>query len=299
MMNKANLFVVGAAKCGTTSLHEYLNHHPEIWMSDVKEPHYFSGVGTLLHDNTSEKARKHTTLIKEEGAYHALFKDGQSHLYRGESSPSYLWDPSAAKKIAEYNPQSKIIILLRDPVKRAFSHFQMGIQAGFQKRMPFYEALQRDYSLPDHEKGWNKSHLYVELGFYYDQVMRYYNVLPTEQIKLIKFEDFVKDIHTGMEDLYKFLKVSPHSFQQLDKEGQHNQAISPKYPIVDILKDNKFTQKLLSMMPQTLKNHMKSYTHKEGYREDLILDEKSVVFLNECYKENLAALENEFAISFQ
>ena len=82
-----NLFIVGAARSGTTSLHNYLAQHPQIFMSAVKEPHFFADI---------EPAARMAHLIrpiKEEGAYLHLFRDGANHPVVGESSPSYLWDP--------------------------------------------------------------------------------------------------------------------------------------------------------------------------------------------------------------
>ncbi len=139
-----NLFIIGAAKCGTTSLHEYLDQHPDIFMARVKEPHYFSQVERILYDykeKFSPEKEYHTWVIKEKDQYLNLFKDGEKSIYRGESSPSYLWDADAARKIYAFNPRAKLIVLLRNPIKRAFSHYQMGVHAGFQEMKPFYDAL--------------------------------------------------------------------------------------------------------------------------------------------------------------
>lgn len=297
-MEKANLFIIGAAKCGTTSLHEYLGQHPDIFMSAIKEPHYFSNVDQLLHDGVDEEASRHSSLIKDELTYHKLFKNGQNQLYRGESSPSYLWHDKAAQNIYNYNPHSKIIILLRDPIMRAFSHFQMAVQAGFQKKVSFYTAIKEDLAVPEEEIGWNKSHMYVALGFYYRQINRYSKIFPEEQMMIIKFEDFVKDINSGMSSISKFLNVDPSKFPDLNSRSQHNRAMAPKYPIIDLLKENWFVQKMLSLLPENLKNTVKSKTHREGYRKDLVLDNPSQKLLNQLYRDELLSLNEIYGIDY-
>ena len=297
-MEKANLFIVGAAKCGTTSLHEYLQQHPEIYMSDIKEPHFFSEVDNVLYEESSEKKKKHTSLVKDISQYNQLFEAGAMHVYRGESSPSYLWDQNASQKIYEYNPQSKIIIMLRNPIRRAFSHFQMGVQAGFEKNRPFHEALMEDMKLPDEEKGWNKSHLYLELGFYYQQIKRYTSLFPKEQIKIIKFEDFKSDISLGLKEVFSFLGLSTEIVNSIQTGIVHNQGLSPKYPIIDSIKNNSLIQNILANMPEGLKNLIKNQTHQKGYRKDLVLEEKTKNLLEQRYKEDLQLLEDEFGISF-
>src|ERR1700733_8619605 len=127
--NLVNLFIVGAAKCGTTSLYEYLNQHPEIYMCPVKEPHFFSNkVENLNKDlyRAPEPGKKyHTKVIKDIDVYTSLFDDGAAYKIRGEASPSYLWDSDVAQKLYQYNPNAKIIIILRDPIDRLVSAYQM------------------------------------------------------------------------------------------------------------------------------------------------------------------------------
>ena len=147
---KPNLFIVGAAKAGTSALHAILSEHPNIFMSPVKEPNYFSS--DLLVDNFNSEQKKkfknekiqflnngavrpcHQLYVRNKTDYLRLFKDADSKVkYCGEASVSYLFSKIAAQKIKEFNPVSKIIIILRNPVERAFSHFLMDLKIGRSK----------------------------------------------------------------------------------------------------------------------------------------------------------------------
>ena len=104
-----NLFVVGAPRAGTTSLYHYLRQHPEIYMSPLKEPHFFS------HSNPQSD-----TVVKHQDAYLRLFDAARGEKLRGEASPAYLADPDAPARIKDASPEAKIVAVLREPVSRAF-----------------------------------------------------------------------------------------------------------------------------------------------------------------------------------
>src|SRR6478735_3161381 len=114
MSQLPNLFIVGAAKSGTTSLYHYLSQHKDIYMCQVKEPHFFS-----VTKNKNYKAYEvpqkdtiyHTRIIQNIETYLSLFEGGVECKYKGEASPSYLYDKGSAKKIFDFNPDSRIIII--------------------------------------------------------------------------------------------------------------------------------------------------------------------------------------------
>ena len=121
---KVDFFIVGAPKAGTTSLHHYLNEHPEIEMSTQKEADFFSDE-SLQKQGLYYGKNRIDTLEK----YHNLFPSIQEKKY-GEASVSYLFYEDVPKKIKEYNSNGKIIIMLRNPVERAFSHYLMDYRLG-------------------------------------------------------------------------------------------------------------------------------------------------------------------------
>ena len=128
-----NLFIVGAPKAGTSSLYEYLKKIPGIYMSPIKEPHYFD-IQTIP---TNHKLNP----IRDKKKYLSLFKKVKDEKIVGEASPGYLSDPQAPKLIHQVSPNARIIISLRNPVQRAFSEYLMYVNYG-KLTTTFHDQLQ-------------------------------------------------------------------------------------------------------------------------------------------------------------
>jgi Sulfotransferase family len=198
-----NLFIVGAVKAGTTSLHRYLAQHPDVFMSPVKEPHFFSDVDP--HRQGFDAS-----------SYEQLFARSRNEKVRGESSPLYLWDPSTAHRIRSACPDAKIIIMLRHPVIRAYSHYLMDVQQGRQK-LAFAQAIQRELDRPHH--------LYVELGRYCVQVARYLAAFE-DRVLVILSEEFFQDVRVYLKAVFGFLGVDDAYARSIDI-GVHNEYRPP------------------------------------------------------------------------
>ena len=184
-MNKTpNFFIVGAPKCGTTALSEYLKEHPNVFMSTPKEPHYFA-----------DDMVKHRGIKKRKDYFYLFDEVKKNHLAIGEASVWYLYSKNAIENIYNYNKDVKIIIMLRKPVDMVYSmHSQHQNSQGEDE--------------PDFEKAWNleperkngkkiPKHIlhvpnlyYSEIAKYYSQLMRVYNYFPKNQVKVIMFDDF-------------------------------------------------------------------------------------------------------------
>src|SRR5919108_6309578 len=111
-----NFFIVGTQKAATTSLYFYLKEIPGVYMSQVKEPFYFAP--HAVQSNTSD-------LIRDKREYLRLFENASGYVAVGEASPIYLWDPDAPKLIHQTVPHARIIMILRDPIERAYSNYLM------------------------------------------------------------------------------------------------------------------------------------------------------------------------------
>ena len=120
-----NFFIVGADKAGSSSLYSYLKEIPEIFMSPIKEPNYFS-VKTISQNGL-------LNTIRDKKKYLALFKNVKDEKIFGEASSSYLADPEAPNLIHQVSPRAKILISLRDPAERIFSHYLMSRRLGKKK----------------------------------------------------------------------------------------------------------------------------------------------------------------------
>jgi len=205
-----NLFVVGAAKSGTTSLWTHLDAHPDIFMSHPKEPHFFSRA-TVPRDQ----------IVKDPVAYAELFVGGASHRYRGDASPSYLWDAESPARIREAAPQARIIICLRDPVERAYANYWGHVRAGLDKRA-FSQVVHEE--LADDEVDLASVPVpYVTRGFYDEQVARYLETFGDATIVLL-FDEFVADVRGAMRSVFEWLGLDPAPAETLDS--------APVYPFL-------------------------------------------------------------------
>lgn len=184
-----NLFVVGAGRAGTTSLWSYLRQHPQIFMSALKEPHFFSRA-------TPAQQR----YVHDEEEYKSLFRAGRGLPFRGEASPSYLLDPAVAEVIARVQPDSRIVISLRDPIARAYSNYLLRRRNGFD-RQPFLDALRAGLSLPDAERP-----QYYRAGQYLGPVTTYLQTFPGS-VHVLIYEEFAEDTRGEVDRLFEFLGV--------------------------------------------------------------------------------------------
>jgi hypothetical protein len=211
-----NFFIVGAQKAGTTSLYFYLKEIPQVYMSPVKELFYFAphAVQTSVVD-----------VIRDKKEYLKLFKNARGYVAVGEATPIYLWDPDAPKLIHQTVPHARIIIILRDPIERAYSNYLMKMKYSGMKSS-FYDELIRDYK--SQEKLFGRSQLYVEFGMYYKQVKRYFDIFGREQVKVIMFEEFVQHPEQSVNEVLAFLGVN---YTVTEIREQYNPYSVPRSPL--------------------------------------------------------------------
>lgn len=195
--------VIGAGKSGTTSLHEYLNQHPKIFMGS-KEPNFFAY--ELLDPNTLEDPtdREHyyQSVYKLED-YLTLFKEAKEGQLKGEVSNTYISNEGAWERILHYVPDAKLMAILRHPAERIFSR---------------YFHLVRENEIPeggDLNEVFNKESIWwrrpdlVNEGFYYRQLKPYFENFDRSKIKVFLYEDFIHKTDEVVKDAFAFLGVDP------------------------------------------------------------------------------------------
>lgn len=186
-----NLIIIGAAKAGTTSLHYYLDLHPEIQMSAVKETHFFAG--------PPNGHRFELGQIESLEAYEALFDPAVP--VRGEASPSYANDPIRAGvpgRIEQLVPEAKIIYLVRDPIARTLSHYRHRVSVSGERRS-LREVL--DDSPEPAQLG------ETCMSLYSSQLENYLEHFPAEQIMVIDQADLLADRDAVLRSVFAFLAV--------------------------------------------------------------------------------------------
>ncbi|WP_309644322.1 sulfotransferase domain-containing protein [Phenylobacterium sp.] len=193
---RINFIVAGVQKAGTTALYDYLAEDPSIGLSKVKEVHFFD-------DETVDWA------APDYGAYHAQF-DWSGPAIRGEATPIYLYWPRSLERIAAYNPSVRIIVMLRDPVARAWSHWKMEYARGAETQ-PFGWCVRqgRRRLLDAQPWGVHREFSYVERGFYGEQVGRLLGLFPRDQVLLLKADDLRGDPNATLASVNAFLGAPP------------------------------------------------------------------------------------------
>ncbi len=218
---KVDFFIVGAPKAGTTSLYHYLNEHPQIEMSLQKEPDYFSDAAIQKQGIYYGKNR-----IDTEEKYNTLFNTQKKDVIFGEGSVSYLFYPNVAQDIKAYNPIAKIIIMLRNPIDRAFSHYLMDYRLGLVSDS-FEDIINKKSK---HKNAHLFYQQYIKVGEYATQLKRYFDVFDKENILLIDYEDFKSDVVGTVDLVYSFLNVSAEFVADVNKK--HNTFTMPKNKLI-------------------------------------------------------------------
>lgn len=279
-----NFFIVGAAKCGTSSLYAYLKQHPQVYMSPNKEPHFFSQI-----EPGSDRRYVIPRTVTSEEEYLNLFREANGAVAVGEASPSYLWDEAAAYRMRDKVPEAKIIILLRDPIERAFSHYLMNVREGTQN-LPFYEALLEDQNRP--AKGWTNSNLYVELGQYASQVERYMNLFGRERVCVLLSDDFKGDSEAVLRRAASFLHVEEEPVADIKSEKSYNSyAPPPSGPINTFIVRSPWIRSLArTVVPHRVRWEIRDKVLLKP-AEKPEMDERSIRMLRQIYESDVSKLE--------
>jgi len=225
MQKKANLFIVAAPKCGTSSFYRYIMQHKQIFLSSPKEPHYFNTA-------FSEKYRKPFTqrIFQNDDEYSTLFNNAnKEHIVIGEASTWYLRSEVAIPKIYKYNPDSKVIVMLRNPVAMSQSLNAEELFSSNENVKNFEEAW---YLQESRLKGKHipprcldlKVILYKSACSLGTQLKRLFSIFPYDQVYPIIFDDFISMIPNVYKNVLNFLNVpfdGRDSFPKMNSRKDH------------------------------------------------------------------------------
>lgn len=215
-----DFFIAGVVKAGTTSLTEYLGQHPDIFMSPVKEPHFFSRVQPAPH------LRFFYPHIADQQEYLELFVQAREDQVLGEASTSYFWDRKTPQRIRMVAPEARFVILLRDPITRAHSHYLNLVREGIEKRtLP--EALHEELSQPDKPTAWGVDSLYVDCSLYAGRLQRFFDLFGTHKVRVLIFEEFIEDPLASVKSVFSFLGVEERRSERI-QTAVHNPYARPR-----------------------------------------------------------------------
>ncbi|MDJ0660794.1 MAG: sulfotransferase [Crocosphaera sp.] len=243
-----NFLVIGAPKAGTTSLYKYLEQHPQIYMSPVKEPSFFALEGKDLDVLPSGN---HSVTVLEK--YQLLFQGVTEEIAIGEASTTYLYSPKAAERIKYYTPDVKLIAILRNPVDRAFSNYKMIMRDQPLSLQSFSKEIEDEEPNLVIRRQEKKRPItpYIGGGFYYKLLKRYFDEFDNSQIKIYLYEEFTQNTVQVMQDIFDFLNIDdtflPDVSQKynVSQKSRENKAEIPS-PLLSTSNTINFIKQLLS-----------------------------------------------------
>ena len=247
MNGMPQFLLIGAARAGTTAIYSYLRQCPDIFMPRLKEPNFFAFEGQTLacRGPGADYINNSVTRLAE---YRDLFATSPPGAVLGEASPLYLFADQAAARIRHHTPDARLVVVLRNPVDQAFSHFMYATKQRIEPLTDFVEALAaEDQRMAD---GWQPLFGYSRFPRYADQLARYLALFPRDQILIRLYEEFERDPATLMQDILGHIGVT--SGFRPDMAVKHNASGVPKNRIFQdfLMKSNPVTRAIGLVVPQ-------------------------------------------------
>lgn len=218
---KPNFFIIGAPKCGTTAMSEYLSGNPGVFFSDTKEPNHFSS--DLLERTRMDRA-----------AYLSLFDRADAAVHRavGEASTTYLFSRRAVPDILEFNPEARFIVMLRNPVDLARALHSERVFEGRETLLDFEQAWRAE---ADRREGrrippacWGPQDLlYSQWARLGEQMERLFKLVPRERVRVILFDDFTADPAGAYARTLDFLGLPQDGRRNFEKINQNKRLVWP------------------------------------------------------------------------
>ena len=199
---KPNFIIIGAMEAATTSLYTYLKQHQDVFMTSIKEPMFFNN---FQKENDFKVHGRKTKKITTFEQYYPLFDAVKNEKAIGEASPAYISNEDCPSLIHKYLPETKIIAVLRQPVSRAYSNFLHARRADREPIADFETAFNKEAERK--AENWSPLYHYKGKGYYTEQLERYYNLFPKENIKVLLFEEVVKNPIETSQEIFEFLNV--------------------------------------------------------------------------------------------
>jgi hypothetical protein len=204
-MTMPDFLVMGVPKAGTTALHAALVHHPDLYLSAVKEPKYFLSDGPPAAQGGPGDAQTYQEHVWRRADYEALFAPAPAGTLVGEATPFYLYDLDAQARIKRAVPDAKLIVVLRNPVDRAHSNWYHLWAAGLEPERDFVAACEAEPTRK--AAGWAHFWHYLGQGYYGAQLAHLYTLFPQEQVLLMRYRDLRDEPTATLDRVCAFLGV--------------------------------------------------------------------------------------------
>jgi len=276
-----DFFVVGAPKAGTTAVFNWLKSHPDVFLPEVKEPGYFSYAGRpAVPQSGPYDPDYHARLTADGGDYAQLYAAADGRL-TGDVSPVYLVDQSVAARIVSWRPDARIIVLLRDPVDRAFSQYLHHLRDGLEPAASFETALEDEPARL--REGWSWGHGYATHGHYAAQIDRYLDAFEREQILFLDFAHLNTDPADCWRQICAHLKIVHRPLEKNDRVNVTASLanVSARPAVTRAMRHPGLVQRLLKpLLPLGLRKQIRSLLEGSG---------KPLPVLQQSTRQRLAA----------
>lgn len=278
-----NFLIIGANKGGTSSFYVYLSQHPEIFMSEIKEPMFFVHYKNERPRNEKVESKEPEwnkwKPINDLEEYKKMFIVPPGTKAAGEASTAYLANPECAKKIFEFNQKIKIIAILRNPVSRAFSNYLMYVQIGHESKK-FTTVMNEEL---EGRRGYlPQGRHYLKLGYYADSLAEYYKTFGKENVKIYLMEELKEKPEWLFRDAFEFLGVDPGFRPDISRKHNVNEKVMHTNAIKRLLVRAAKSKKYSKFVPAFI---------KESVNRELKLDEKCREVLRKLYREDILKVQ--------
>jgi hypothetical protein len=212
-----DFLVIGVPKAGTTALHAALARHPALYMSEIKEPKFFLTDGPPRARGGPGDAKTYREHVWRMDDYEALFSEAPPGTLRGESTPFYLYDRGAQRRIRDLIPHAKLIAVLRDPVERVHSNWTHLWSAGLEPIGDMVQACEQEERRV--AAGWAAFWHYTRIGLYGEQLEHLYTLFPRDQVYVVRYRMLVDRPAEVLDSICSFLDVKQGIVAQVPREN--------------------------------------------------------------------------------
>lgn len=301
-MNIPNFFIIGVVKGGTTSLYHYLDQHPDIYLPPIKETNHFAAsdiderfflkeyaldvkIDLAKYISSGMEEQIHIAHVNSTQDYQAIFSKVKGERAIGEVSNSYMICPSAPKAIYDFNPSAKILVILRNPIQRAWSQYLMNLREAKTQEPSFIDELKKDHAADP--KGWGVNHQYLELGMYAQQLRRYFELFDRTNVLPIFYETYRESPEAVLAGICRFLGVD-RSFK-FDLTSESNKASMPRSKILNgLLVRSGIMKAIKDITPKKLRSQFAKIIYSDKDLPRISLEEEE--WLRNYYREEVEAL---------
>lgn len=288
---KPNFLVVGAAKCGTTNLFNSLIQHPDIFIPEIKECRYFSQIKQKRKNPYNGKNSIYTDVIDSAEKYYSLFENTEEYKARGDISNDYLYyfQNSVEQIKRELGNEIKIIIILRNPVERAFSQYLHFIREE-ETSATFEEMLKNEEQWYNTDTWW--CFFLKDVGLYYEGVKTYMEKFP--HIKIFIFEEFIKNQDAFFKEICNFFEID-NTFKFQEPEFRNKTGMPKNKMLNHILMGNvpfRKTFKKLALLfwsEKKIINKIHKRRDKNLYKPNM--EDSTRKYLSDFYSREISKLE--------